>query len=209
MDFCGEVENRSEHRKGGSPRVELRPLPPPPTAPKATSAKNSETEITLGDPPPSPKKTNRAKKKKKHTHTHTTKSAIFHFSRKLKLPLGTPPPQKKKKRKARKQKNASNFSLFAYLQCTSHCTNRLLWSHLKPWNRVTCIVGFDLCGHHLSGGDGSWLPHPHILNYYLSNSKTFQDGNGTGNFGKINSNDFQDGNWESMEMKGWLRTPRR
>ena len=42
----------------------------------------------------------------------------------------------------------------------------------------------------------------HIRNYYLSNSKTFQDGNGNGNFGKINSNDFQDGNWESMEMKG-------
>ena len=49
----------------------------------------------------------------------------------------------------------------------------------------------------------------HIRNYYLSNSKTFQDGNGNGNFGKINSNEFQDGNWESMEMKGWLRTPRR
>ena len=42
----------------------------------------------------------------------------------------------------------------------------------------------------------------HIRNYYLSNSKTFQDGNGNGNLGKINSNDFQDGNWESMEMKG-------
>ena len=42
----------------------------------------------------------------------------------------------------------------------------------------------------------------HIRNYYRSNSKTFQDGNGNGNFGKINSNDFQDGNWESMEMKG-------
>ena len=51
----------------------------------------------------------------------------------------------------------------------------------------------------------------HIRNCYLSNSKTFQDGNGNGNgnFRKINSNDFQDGNWESMEMKGWLRTPRR
>ena len=42
----------------------------------------------------------------------------------------------------------------------------------------------------------------HIRIFYLSNSKTFQDGNGNGNFGKINSNDFQDGNWESMEMKG-------
>ena len=42
----------------------------------------------------------------------------------------------------------------------------------------------------------------HIRNYYLSNSKTFQDGNGNGNLGKANSNDFQDGNWESMEMKG-------
>ena len=37
---------------------------------------------------------------------------------------------------------------------------------------------------------------------YLSNSKAFQDGNGNGNFGEINSNDFQDGNWESMGMKG-------
>ena len=34
---------------------------------------------------------------------------------------------------------------------------------------------------------------------YLSNSKTFQDCNGTGNFEEINSNYFQDGNWESME----------
>ena len=42
----------------------------------------------------------------------------------------------------------------------------------------------------------------HVRNDYLSNSKTFQDGNGNGNFGEINSNDFQDGNWESMEMKG-------
>ena len=49
----------------------------------------------------------------------------------------------------------------------------------------------------------------HIRNYYLSNSKTFQDGNGNGNLGKINSNDFLDGNCESMEMKRWLRTPRR
>ena len=48
----------------------------------------------------------------------------------------------------------------------------------------------------------------HIRNDYLSNSKTFQDGNGNGNFGEINSNDFQDGNWEPMEMKGSLRTPR-
>ena len=41
----------------------------------------------------------------------------------------------------------------------------------------------------------------HIRNYYLSNSKTFQDGNGNGNgnFQEINSNDFLDGNWESME----------
>ena len=42
----------------------------------------------------------------------------------------------------------------------------------------------------------------HIRNYYLSNLKTFQDGNGNGNFLKIDSNDFQDGNWESMAMKG-------
>ena len=49
----------------------------------------------------------------------------------------------------------------------------------------------------------------HIRNYYLSNSKTFQDGNGNGNFEEINSNDFLDGNWESMEMKGRLRGPRR
>ena len=38
----------------------------------------------------------------------------------------------------------------------------------------------------------------HIRNYYLSNSKTFQDGNGNGNFEEINPNDFLDGNWESM-----------
>ena len=45
--------------------------------------------------------------------------------------------------------------------------------------------------------------HRQIRNYYLSNSKTFKDGNGNGNgnFGEINSNDFQDGNWESMEIK--------
>ena len=49
----------------------------------------------------------------------------------------------------------------------------------------------------------------HIRNYYLSNSKTFQDGNGNGNFEEINSNDFLDGNWESMEIKGRLRGPRR
>ena len=42
----------------------------------------------------------------------------------------------------------------------------------------------------------------HIRNYYLSNSKTFQDGNGNGNFEEIHSNDLLDGNWESMEMKG-------
>ena len=49
----------------------------------------------------------------------------------------------------------------------------------------------------------------HIRNYYLSNSKAFQDGNGNGIFGEINSNDFQDGNWEPMEMKDSLWTPRR
>ena len=42
----------------------------------------------------------------------------------------------------------------------------------------------------------------HIRNYYLSSSKTFQDGNGNGNFEEINSNDFLDGNWESMETEG-------
>ena len=45
-------------------------------------------------------------------------------------------------------------------------------------------------------------PYRHIRNYCLSNSKTFQDGNGNGNFWKISSNDFQDGSRESMEMKG-------
>ena len=49
----------------------------------------------------------------------------------------------------------------------------------------------------------------HIRNYYLSNSKTFQDGNGNGNFEEINSNDFLGGKWESMEIKGRLRGPRR
>ena len=47
-----------------------------------------------------------------------------------------------------------------------------------------------------------FLQYRHIRNYYLSNSKTFQDGNGSGNFRKIDSNDFQDGNGQSMEMKG-------
>ena len=42
----------------------------------------------------------------------------------------------------------------------------------------------------------------HICETMQEASKTFQDGNGNGNLGKINSNDFQDGNWESMEMKG-------
>ena len=55
----------------------------------------------------------------------------------------------------------------------------------------------------------SFQTYRHIRNYYLSNSKTFQDGNGNGNFEKINPNDFLDGNWESMEMKGRLRGPRR
>ena len=59
------------------------------------------------------------------------------------------------------------------------------------------------CFEGISSGFGVLEPriHPyrHIRNYYLSNSKTFQDGNG--NSGEINANDFQDGNWESMEMK--------
>ena len=42
----------------------------------------------------------------------------------------------------------------------------------------------------------------------VSNSKTFQDGNGNGNFEAINSNDFLGGNWP-MEIKGRLRGPRR
>ena len=42
----------------------------------------------------------------------------------------------------------------------------------------------------------------HIRNYYLYNSKTFQDGNGNGNFEEIKSHDFLDGNWESMENQG-------
>ena len=40
-----------------------------------------------------------------------------------------------------------------------------------------------------------------IQNYYLSNSKTFQDGSGNSHFRIIVSNDFRDGNWESMEVK--------
>ena len=32
-------------------------------------------------------------------------------------------------------------------------------------------------------------------NYYLSISRTFQDGNGNGNFEEINSHDFLDGKW--------------
>ena len=60
------------------------------------------------------------------------------------------------------------------------------------------LVCEHLCAH-------SRVHYRHIL----SNSETFQDGNGNNNFEEINSNDFQDGNWKSMEMKGWLRTPRR
>ena len=47
------------------------------------------------------------------------------------------------------------------------------------------------------------MKYHHIQTCYLSNSKTFQDGNGNGNgnLGEIHSNCFQDGNWESMEMK--------
>ena len=44
---------------------------------------------------------------------------------------------------------------------------------------------------------------------FLMQRKTIQEGNGSGNFREINSNDFQDGNWEPMEMKGSLRMPRR
>ena len=54
-----------------------------------------------------------------------------------------------------------------------------------------------------------YLKYHHIRNYYLSISKTFQDGSGNGNFEEINSNDFLEGNWESMEIKGRLRGPRR
>ena len=38
-----------------------------------------------------------------------------------------------------------------------------------------------------------WRYYRHIRNYYLSNSKTFQNGNGNGNFEEFNSNDFLDG----------------
>ena len=53
------------------------------------------------------------------------------------------------------------------------------------------------------------VKYRHIRNYYRSNSKIFQDGNGNGNFEEINSNDFLDGTWESMEIKGRLQGPRR
>ena len=48
-------------------------------------------------------------------------------------------------------------------------------------------------------------PSPKTKKDRVSNSKTFQDGNGNGNFGEINSDDFEDGNLEAMEMKGSLR----
>ena len=48
-----------------------------------------------------------------------------------------------------------------------------------------------------------------MTTFLNSNSKTFQDGNGNSDLGEINAIDFQDGNWEPMEMKGSLRTPRR
>ena len=51
-------------------------------------------------------------------------------------------------------------------------------------------------------GVPSMEPYRHIRNYYLSNLKTFQDGNGNGNSEEINSTDFLDSNWESKEMRG-------
>ena len=48
-----------------------------------------------------------------------------------------------------------------------------------------------------------------LQGHFEPRPKIFQDGNGNGNFDEINSNDFLDGNWESMEIKGRLRGPRR
>ena len=60
------------------------------------------------------------------------------------------------------------------------------------------MLPYDLLGMHPKNR----TRYRHIRNYYLSNSKTFQDGNSNGNFEEITSNDFQDGNWESMENEG-------
>ena len=44
------------------------------------------------------------------------------------------------------------------------------------------------------------MPYPprHIRNYYLSNSKRFQDGNGNGNSEEINSNDLSSSRLEPL-----------
>ena len=68
----------------------------------------------------------------------------------------------------------------------------------------TCRFGLTHCGtadECLPSNMTLLQTYRHIRNYYLSNSKTFQDGNGNGDFGEINSNDFQDGDWESMDIK--------
>ena len=85
------------------------------------------------------------------------------------------------------------------------------YSSFKCRFRILCHPNGDGCYFSFSEiiSAAASVMYRHIRKYYLSNSKTFQDGNGNGNFGKINSNDFQDGNWESMEMKGRLRAPRR
>ena len=73
------------------------------------------------------------------------------------------------------------------------------------YRKPPCFLAIPTLSQNLQH-ESAVFPHQdiqnHIRNYYLSNSKTFQDGTGNGNFGEINANDFLDGNWESMEMKG-------
>ena len=102
----------------------------------------------------------------------------------------------------------SNWHTCAYLWCG--------WRNLHAppvWVLLPiCMTYFSVMYRRLGSlGHGALMctQYLYIRKSYLSNSKTFQDGNGSGNFWKINSNDFQDGTWESMEMKGWLRTPTR
>ena len=75
-------------------------------------------------------------------------------------------------------------------------------------NPCSLLVVYKNTGSHKNHGTNEMTfgnyplsSYRHIRIYCLSNSKTFQDGNGNGNLGEICSNDFQDGNWESMEMK--------
>ena len=56
--------------------------------------------------------------------------------------------------------NAHRIAQGHFLQYTSNCTNRLLWPHLKPWNRAIHIVGSKSTSHHrLTSHDLAHLIH--------------------------------------------------